>query len=255
MKQTQAKRKVNPATKVRDLLQSTDTFASVLLILCLDTWHDCLGDPDDPHRGPWHQSTFRSEIHDTFGVKAPPAVIDKIMAAATIVTTDLFFKNLRCFVPLANILAGDEHDHGVWDKADAVECAWAITEALLLEPPDPGDTKVFADEIRHYISAVLKDEGFVTPPDVLKIAIDADFASKVNYDFADDPEMFDSIYKIQAGKTEDVTSLIRSNLSELREQLLDLPLQNGSTVELEQRIGKMLEASKSDEPTGPEAVL
>lgn len=147
--------------RIRRLLESPDTFGTILLVLCVDTWPECLGDKDDPTRGPWHPATFRAELEQHFGAKVPPGNIDKLMAAVTIVTTDLFFTNVRSFIPLANVLAGDEFDPRVWEPADVVECAWGITEALLLDPPDNDNPEPFSDEIRYYIGAVLKEEGFV----------------------------------------------------------------------------------------------
>lgn len=245
-----------PTDAARRLLQSPDAFGTVLLVLCLDAWGDeCLRDADDPSRGPWHATVFKDELEHRYGVVLPKANLDKLMAAVTVVTTDLFFQDARAFVTLANVLAGDEFDPGVWEKADAVECAWAITEALLLDPPDEGNPEPFCDEIRHYVGAVLRDEGFVTPPDVLRIALDADFAAKVEFDFTDDPEMFEGIYAVQQGKAADVESVLRAQLTELAAQLKSLPLADGSTAELEERIGKMLKLNEPAEVTGPEGVL
>lgn len=246
----------SPTEQVRKLLESPDAFGTVLLTLCLDLWGDeCLRDRDDPDRGPWHPTVFRDELEARYGVKLPKANLDKLMAAVTVVTTDLFFRDAAAFVTLANVLAGDEFDPGVWEKADAVECAWAITEALLLDPPDEGNPEPFSDEIRHYVGAVLRDEGFVTPPDVLRIALDSDFAAKVEYDFADDPEMFEGIYAVQRDKAADVESVLRGQLTELAAQLEALPLADGDTAELRERIGKMLKLNEPAEVTGPEGVL
>ena len=44
-----------------------------------------------------------------------------------------------------------------------------ITESLLLEPHD--NPEPFCDEIRYYIGHMLKEEGFTSPPDVLRIAM------------------------------------------------------------------------------------
>ena len=58
----------------------------------------------------------------------------------------------------ANVLAGSEFDPETFDPADSAECAWAVTEALLLSPPDERDTQpVFSDEIRKYIQEMQED--------------------------------------------------------------------------------------------------
>lgn len=248
--------KTNKTKAVISLLQDPDTFATVLLTLVLDTWgEECLHDPEDPERGPWHPTTFRTMIEEHFGVRLPKANLDKLLTAITLITTDLFFKNVDRFIIMANILAGDEFDPTQFEIADSVECAWAITEALLLDPPDDADPEPFSDDVRHYIGFVLREEGYITPPDVLKIAIDGDFKDHVRYNFSDDPEMFSGIYAVQQGKTEEVETVLRENLIALQQQLNMLPLDNGSTAELEQRIAQMVQLNAPTQETGPEHVL
>jgi hypothetical protein len=240
----------------RALLEDRDTFATVLFILALDTFGpECLHDPDDPDRGPWHATTFNSMIEQHFGVKLPKCNLDKIMAACTIVTTDLFFKNVDRFIVLANVLAGDEFDPSTFEPADSVECAWAITEALLLDPPDADDPEPFGDDVRRYIGFVLRDEGYITPPDVLKIAIGNDLASKVRYDFADDPEMFSGIYATQQEKTQEVESTLRACLLDLREQLTALHLRDGTTAEVIKRLGVLLKINEPEAPAPDTAII
>lgn len=246
----------NRVDRVRALLQSPDTFGTTMLLLCVDAWGgECLHDPDDPTRGPWHPATFREELTRKFGVQPTRGNLDRLMAAVTVVTTDLFFTNAASFVTLANVLAGDEFDPEVWEKADSVECAWAITEALMLDPPDDDNPNPFSDEVRHYVGAVLRDEGYVTPPDVLKIALDADFADKVSYAFGDDPEMFEGVYAVQQGKADDVEAVLRDRLLDLRGQIDLLPLNDGQTAELSRRIAEMLKLNEPEEPAGPESLL
>lgn len=241
---------------MKALLTSRDTYATVLLTLVLDTWgEECLNDPEDPERGPWHPTTFKSMLEDHFGVMLPKCNLDKLMAAITIITTDLFFTKADRFIVLANILAGDEFDPNEFEKADAVECAWAITEALLLDPPDDKNPEPFSDDVRRYVGFVLKDEGFVTPPDILKIALNADFKEQVRYNFSDDPAMFSGIYAIQKEKSDEVEQVLRDGLLDMRQQLNALSLQDGNTAELEQRIGQMLKLNQPEEKSGPENVL
>lgn len=248
-------RAANPAEAVRALLRNPEAFGTTLFVLAVDLWPDCLGDPEDPERGPWHASTFRSMLEERFGVRLPKVNLDKLMAAVTVVTTDLFWKNADRFIVLANVLAGDEFAPGEFEIADSAECAWAITEALILDPPDDDDPEPFSDDIRYYIGAVLRDEGYVTPPDVLRVAIDSDLADRVRYSFSDDPEMFSGIYAVQQSKTDDVETVLRDCLLELRDQLRSLPLENGSTVEFEKRIAIMLRLNEPTEPLPGPGIL
>lgn len=226
-----------------EILADPDCYATVILAWCLDEWGTlCLHDPEDPDRGPWAQGTFEHAIEERLGVDIPKKNIAKLMAAIAVLTTDVFFRNLKAFIPMANIFAGEDTLPGVFDPADAIECGWAITEAVLLDPPETNE--VFCDEIRHYVSKVLLDEGYIKPPDVLRIAIDADFTSKVSFDYGDDPEMFAAIYQRQREKVEEFDTIIHERLTELFSQLKALPLVHGDPKALGAQIEQMLERTR-----------
>jgi hypothetical protein len=182
----------------------------------------------------------------------PPVNLDKLCAAVTIVTTDLFFKEVTRFVQLCNVLSGSECDPEEFDPADSLECAWGITEALLLHPPDEDDQEPFTDDVRRYLGIVLKEEGFVRPPDILRLALDADFSHQVNHDWSSDQELFHTVRKVQQDKAREVEEVIRDNLVELMGQLKALPLQHGNTTDVEKRLGNVLRQQDGTQPA-PEA--
>lgn len=219
-----------------------DTFGTVLLVLCWDTWP-----PKKPGEQPefldWSPGTLRMEIDETFNVILPQETFDKLMACIMILTTDLFFTKIDRFNNLCNALAGHGMDAESFEPADSLECAWGITEALLLVPPDEDNEEPFSDEVRHYIGALLKEEGYVTPPDILRVALEADFSAQVQYDFADDPDMFQGIYQNQQDKTKRVGEVIRHGLFAMLGQIKSLPLQHGETVEIEKRISQVIRAA------------
>jgi hypothetical protein len=214
----------------KKLWTDPETFATTLLVMGLD------------HYGPelltWHPETIRLEIESDFALKLPKANYDRLLAAITVVTTDLFFKNASRFVQLANVLAFDDFQPDEFDPADAMECAWAITEALLLSPPDEDD-ELFCLEIRRYIAFILDEQGFVQAPDVLRLAV-KDYAKTVSYDFTDDPEMFAAVNDVQTGKKDAVETTLRLCLYELMEQLSALKLKQGSTDEIVKKLQQLL---------------
>jgi hypothetical protein len=119
-----------------------------------------------------------------------------------------------------------------------MECAWAITEALLLSPPDEDD-ELFCLEIRRYIAFILDEQGFVQAPDVLRLAV-KDYAKTVSYDFTNDPEMFAAVNDVQTGKKDAVETTLRLCLYELMEQLSALKLKQGSTDEIVKKLQQLL---------------
>lgn len=203
---------------------SPETFASVLLTVFLDAF--------GTEALEWDPGTIAMEIEDEFNVDLPQTSFDKLMAAIQILTTDRFYKSLPDFITFCNVLDGDEYRPDTFDPADAEEVAWGITEALLISPPDDNDPDPFSDEIRAYIGAVLDREGIINPPDILRIALRVARVSPSIQDFSDDPAMFNAVYDLETGKTEDINRTIVLRTQLLAAQLGVLNLQNGNAKQV-----------------------
>lgn len=204
-----------------ELWKSPQTFASVLLTVFLDRFGlEALE---------WEPATVALEIEEEFGVDLPQSVLDKLMVAINILTTDKFYRNLPDFIIFCNVLSGDTYRPDMFDPADSVEVAWGITEGLLISPPDDDEQDPFSPEIRAYVGAVLDSEGIINPPDVLKIALRRANVSNAADEFSDDPTMFNAIYEVEAGKSDDINAEIVARATMLAEQLSVLELANGST--------------------------
>ncbi len=221
-----------PAVEIKAVLTDEDTYGSTMLVLAGELL------PDEFLK--WHPKTILAELERVSGADIPQLNFDKLMAAVTIVTTDLFWRDESKFIHLCNVLSGSTLEPDVFDPADSMECAWGINEALLLDPPDDSNPEPFSDAIRHYVGHVLKEEGYVSPPDVLKIALDADFSEHVRYNFGDDPELSAGIFATQQGKAQEVEDVVKDGLKELFTQLENLPLREGSTADLKERIAHTL---------------
>jgi hypothetical protein len=219
------------ATIAQEAWKSRETFASVLLTLFLDKFGVEALD--------WDPATITLEIEEEFDVELSQLSLDKLLVAIQILTTDKFFKSLPDFVTFCNVLGGDTYQPELWDPADAEEVAWGITEALLISPPDDDDKEPFTDEVRAYIGAVLDSEGIINAPDILRIALRAARVSPSIEDFSDDPVMFNAVYDLETGKTEDINQSIRLKTDLLIKQLTALDLQNGNT----EYVVKMLQGS------------
>jgi hypothetical protein len=208
------------------MLVSQDTYATVLLVFFVDRYGLEALD--------WHPETIKLQLQQDFGIVFPKSGLDKLMAAVAIVVTDAFFRDTPQFIELCNVLSGDDFDPTVFEPADSAEMAWGVAEAMLLFPP--AESMPFSDEIRAYVGRVLRDEGYVRPPKVLRFATDADFADQVEFDFTSDPEMFQAIYANQSAKADEIDVLVMDNLQELLTQLTSLPLNTGDTSQIKERI-------------------
>jgi len=189
----------------------------------------------------WDPMTIRTEIEEDFGVKIPAKTFNKLMAGINIATTDQFYTSLPDFIDLCNIMSGDTLDPRWFDPADPEECAWGITEAMFISPPEREEENPFSPDIVGYIAEVIKAHGIQNPPDVLKIGLRDDaaqIAENVAQTFSDDPEMYSAIWKVQQQKSDDIRTYVKQNLKGMLDQIEKLPLNNGDVSNI---VKKMME--------------
>jgi hypothetical protein len=224
---------------LRNRLADRDTFATTLLVIAIDTYWDVDQPKNAAHfivgKDRWAPETIIAELEDDYNVRIPKLNQDKLFTAINLVTSDDFFKRPRRFIDTCNVLAGSEQGQA-FDKADAMECAWGMTEALLIHPPD--DDEPFDPEIRHYLGKVLDDEGIREPPDLLRLAIRDTPSGSADYGDMDleDPAMFAATYEVQADRSQEIKEMLERELLELFDELKYLPLKHGSTKDLLKRI-------------------
>lgn len=189
----------------------------------------------------WDPMTIRTEIEEDFGVKIPAKTFNKLMAGINITTTDQFYTSLPDFIDLCNIMSGDTLDPRWFDPADPEECAWGITEAMFISPPEREEENPFSPDIIGYIAEVVKAHGIQNPPDVLKVGLRDDaaqIAENVAQTFSDDPEMYSAIWKVQQQKSDDIRTYVKDNLKSMLSQIEKLPLNNGDVSNI---VKKMME--------------
>jgi hypothetical protein len=217
-------------------------FATTLFALYCDQFVVGMNPQDDDEDAlRFHPETIQHEIMDLLGVPLPVGNFDRLMAAISLVTGDRFYTDVPTFIATCNVLSGSPFEPDTFDPANAEECAWGITEALLLAPPSEDDPEPFSEDVITYIEHVLSDEGIIRPPDVLRIGLSAHqqrLALKVDETFGDDPVAVSSIWAQQKERSDAITERIRSSLVQLNEQLSQLRLTHGRTADVFQRVFK-----------------
>ncbi len=225
----------SPAVKTRKLrspaarlLADQDSLTTPLITLLIDHYGGELLS--------WHPLTIDLEVKDDFGVLLPRRNLDKIMAGICLLTSDDFYRRLPRFIQLCNILSGDIFEPGLFDWADSYECAWGITEAALLSPPEEKDPEPFDEEILAYLGFALRQDGISRPPDVLQIA-------KLDYDaeaglaeLTDDPVLYESAWQLQDAKSQEIRDMLSRMLRLLASQLESLELLNGTPKDVIEKI-------------------
>lgn len=225
----------------RALLLAEETYAFVLLCLVLDAYPPAgTDDPEDQGVLGWSPQNIRMQLEKDFALKLPQITLDKIMAAIEVLTSNRFYKDVRTFLDVCNIFAGDEFDPTTFNPADPGEVLWGVTEACVIYPPnqDPEDTE-FSEEVRGYIGETLQTEGITDPPDVLRLGLRSDVANRIRSEYADDPEMYAAIWQEQQGKQSELADMLRRNLAEMAMQLQLLHLEHGKTEAVLAQLAKL----------------
>lgn len=213
----------------KELLQDPSTYASIIILL--------VGDMLGVEGFEYDPTVICRQLEKRYGIEIPQITADKIAVGIVMLTTDRFHTDPKTFIDCCNVMCGTELDPTVFDPASVAECSWGITESLFLSPPD--EAVVFSEDIRRYVDAILKEEGFTRPPNILKSVLgtyEADLSSQ----FVDDPAMFQAVYETQLSKTADLEDRIRQSIVELQRQLSAVSLLNGSTEGILQKIKKVL---------------
>lgn len=227
------------------LLQSDETTATALVTMLIDEFGtECLS---------WAPRTILLEVQETFHTIPVQGNIDRMMAGIHLLTSNSFYVSVPDFNDLCVVLAGGHIQPGVFIPADSADCAWGITEAFLLAPPDEGE-EGFTEDIKAFVGAVVNSEGIMVPPDILRIAhFDKDILQQVKSDYSDDEPMFSGIYKTEQSKTDDINAFVRTRLSALISQLTSMPLKTGDATAIALRLMHALPRPTEDSPLPDES--
>lgn len=218
--------------KLRRLFMDPDSYATSLLLAALDHFDEIDPETDRPALYGWDPLTIRQEIADDFGTP-PDIVIDKLLCAISIVTSDVFYRSEQAFVQIANVLSGS-CNFEIWDLADAEESAWAVVEAQLLHPMDP-DEGGWSESVLGYIREVVSREGLVEPPAALQFAF-AGVSQKVPELLTDDPEMYEAVYGLHRSQAKAIDDSVAQSLQELLQEVENIPFRHGNVQNLRKRL-------------------
>lgn len=185
----------------------------------------------------WSPETIQKELVDDFGVLALDN-FNRLMAAISILTSDAFYSDLPTFIDLCNVLAGSGvYNPLVFDPADVYEMSCAVSEAILIEPPE--HENMFSDDIKGYVASAMASEGFHRPPVTLAFAAD-DMPEVTLSGIEGDPELTELSIGVAEERAADVEHAVTEYLTIIAEQLAQLPLHNGSSNKLSQRIKEVI---------------
>ena len=118
----------------------------------------------------WEPEILRAEIENDFNVTLSDLQSDKIQAAITVLTTQLFEEQWESFETCSHLLNNQEDSFEDFSPMEAEELASALAHArLIVDGYD--DRLVFSDEVRAYAGVIFFEYGMSNPPTIFPSAL------------------------------------------------------------------------------------
>lgn len=178
------------------LLASDDAYAFVLMTILLPVFGDDLFTEDS--------AVLFADIEDYFDCHLSEESENRINAAITAMTTDLFFTNVNMFNAISLAFAeGDIGDipEGVMETPDVGDMLWAVQEVSLLigEPKESAEFQsMFSPEVMSYVgdmlASVAEDDEISDDVDELDEAFNEPYFERVIAENA--AQMVKQLYRI-----------------------------------------------------------
>jgi hypothetical protein len=213
-----------------DYLKSPGVSATALLVGLIDEYGTELFE--------WDPETLRLEIKSDYGVAISQDNMDKVQALITVLTTDMYYRNLEAFMHVTNALSHNGANFQAYDPPDVQEISWALAETALIDPPDKGTT--FGPEIVSYMLERLKYEGFTKAPKIMAaFSGEPAVEEEVNSGLGDDEVVYHSYWDGQQRKRLDVEAYIRDGLRRIMLEVTALPLKSADPKALQELKGRV----------------
>lgn len=219
--------------ELRDVVKSPESYGSTLLLAVLDRYGtEALA---------WEPETLRLQLQQD---KCPldPDNEDKLQAAISLLTTNLFHVSLEGFNLTCRALSGESVDSRWFVPATVDEAAWGVLEARLIEGPENFDTQEFSKDIEIFVGTILSDEGIYKAPPILSFAIfDPKWEANARGVLGVDPMMMEASESTQNEKLQQVEEGLIAHMTLLADQLYNLELRDGDAKEPAEVLLKLLE--------------
>jgi len=201
-------------------LQDPELFATSAMALLSDVWGTEFIE--------WDPTTLALQLKTDFGFEPSPALQDRIQAACSLFTSNLFFVSIETFNPICDTLNFGTTVSNLLVPADLDDVLWGISEARILLGDDFQEDE-FSHDVKRYIGLLLSQAGIRKPPKMLEFA-EYDAAEAERYRSELDDELLSEVFwKTQE---EDKVRLTRENnvrIMLLFRQLSLLPIRTGDT--------------------------
>jgi hypothetical protein len=217
--------------KPSEVFARPDMHASCLLLLAVDSWGtECLG---------WEPETFSSAVRDTFHTELDGLNYDKLNAAISVLSSNLYHRSPGAFCAINKALSFKSVQPNEFNVCALDDVLWGTTEVQLLEGKEEFIEQGFTQDISRYVGQLLQAEGITNPPSNLQFAkMDEGYLEANKNTEFEDPMVWKMTMQREEEDLEQMNQFMGINLQRLFLQLRALPLTNRD--ELGAQIDEML---------------
>lgn len=184
----------------------------------------------------WDPLTLNIMIKDDFNIIPRQVLKDRIQAGASLITTDMFYREFSVFSVTCNVMAGTGYSTEMIIPPGTDEVAWGCLEARLLD--DSFSPDAFHPDIARYTGVILKEEGIFIPPSILSFA---DYPDYGGLDFPEDEQFQALIMDTQEKKKKDFISALQRRLASLFRQLREIESEGMNNAFIDNALEKLVE--------------
>jgi hypothetical protein len=150
----------------------------------------------------WHPGILRDEIERDFGIEITDLQSDKIHAALTILTTNMFEEQWEVFTTCCHLLSNIPYDFDDFVPLEPEYIAGALAEVYLLKEDNEDE---FSDQVRAFAGQSFHAYGLCKPPSIFPDAI----MPEVDCDSGEKDEALSDIFNERTNYIKDYMSKLK----------------------------------------------
>lgn len=221
----------------QEWLADPSLFATSAMAILIDAWGTEFIE--------WDPITVGLEFKADFGIDLSDGLQDRIQAACSLLTSNLFFISIETFNVSCDAFNFGSVASEVFVPADLDDVLWGVTEARILMGDD-FDESEFGHDVKRYVGLVLSQAGIKRPPSTLAFA-EFDAAETIREDDGFDDEILHRVF--WDSQEDDKASLESDNNKQimlLMRQLGELPIRTGNADFIRNRLPKVTPDKRPD---------
>lgn len=221
----------------REAFLSESSFGTTMLIAVIDEY--------GTEAISWDPEALRAQIDQDFSIRLPKSSMDRIMAAMTLMASDLFYVSIECFNNVCEALNFGPVDGSKFIPCELEDIIWGCTEARLLLGSEEYDNADWSHDVRRYTAMQLSLEGITRSPDILEFAeFNPEELDNKDTLLAQDQLLAGTYQNRQESELNTLNKEVIYKLQILLQQVASLKLKNGKTDEINNMLNKITDKIK-----------